>query len=82
MSDLEKLLERVKQNPKAVRFNELDNILRKAGFIRSQPGGGSSHYIYRKGRQKLVVPYRRPYILQAYVARAIKLLEEEVEENG
>lgn len=81
MGELKKLLEKIKRNPKAVRFEELDKVLRKMGFTRSQPGSGSSHYVYRRGRQKLVVPYRRPYILQAYVVRAIKLLEEEADEN-
>ncbi|MDN5345165.1 MAG: hypothetical protein PWQ18_1279 [Clostridia bacterium] len=75
MGKLEKLLDRIKRNPKTVRFDEIDKILQKAGFIRSQPGGGSSHYIYRKGKYKLVVPYRQPYILQGYIIRAIKLLE-------
>ncbi|TDA67878.1 MAG: toxin HicA [Clostridia bacterium] len=75
MGQLGKLLERIKRNPKTVRFEELDKILLRAGFAKSQPGGGSSHYIYRKGDLKLVVPYRQPYILQTYVIRAIKLLE-------
>ncbi|SHJ16765.1 toxin HicA [Desulfofundulus thermosubterraneus] len=81
MGRLEKLLERIKRNPRTVRFEELDTILCRAGFVRSQPRGGSSHYIYRKGPYKLVVPYRQPYILQAYVTRAIKLLEG-AEKNG
>lgn len=76
MSQLEKLLEKIKRNPKTVRFEELDKVLRRAGFTRSQPGSGSSHYVYRKGSLKLVVPYRQPYVLQAYVVQAIKLLEE------
>lgn len=75
MGKLQKLLDRIKRNPKTVRFDEIDKLLQKAGFIRSQPGGGSSHYIYRKGKYKLVIPFRQPYILQSYVIRAIKLLE-------
>ena len=75
MGKLQKLLDRIKRNPKTVRFDEIDKLLQKAGFIRSQPGGGSSHYIYRKGKYKLAIPFRQPYILQSYVIRAIKLLE-------
>lgn len=75
MSSLRKLLEKIKRSPKSVRFEELDLLLRRAGFERSQPRGGSSHYVYRKGRHKLVVPYRQPHVLEAYVRRAIKLLE-------
>ena len=76
MGSLKKLLEKIKRNPKTVKFEELDLVLQRAGFVRSQPRGGSSHYVYRKGKHKLVVPRRQPYILQAYVARAIKPLEE------
>ncbi|MCL6478100.1 MAG: toxin HicA [Peptococcaceae bacterium] len=75
MGSLKKLLERIKRNPRTVRFEELDLVLRRAGFTRSQPGGGSSHHIYRKGPHRLVVPFRQPYVLQTYVSRAIKLLE-------
>ncbi|WP_027717671.1 hypothetical protein [Desulfovirgula thermocuniculi] len=81
MGSLKKLLEKIKRNPKTVRFDELDLVLRRAGFERSQPGGGSSHYVYRKGKFKLVVPYRQPYVLLAYVKRAIKLLEEVQEDE-
>lgn len=77
MGSLEKLLEKIRRNPKSVRFAELDLVLRRAGFTRSQPQGGSSHYVYRKGPRKLTVPYRQPHILEAYVKRAIKLLESE-----
>lgn len=75
MTQLEKLYQRVKNNPKTVRFEELDRVLIRAGFTRSQPGGGSSHYVYRKGDKKLVVPHRRPFIKEIYVKRAVELLE-------
>lgn len=75
MSKLEKLLQKIKNNPKQVRFDELDKILTRAGFERRQPRGGSSHYYYTKGTLKISVPYRQPYILTAYVMAAIKLLE-------
>ena len=48
MSKLEKLLQRIKNNPKTVRFEELDKILLSADYERAQPRGGSSHYTYRK----------------------------------
>lgn len=38
-------------------------------------GGGSSHYVYRKGGQKLVVPHNRPFLKSVYVKKAIILLE-------
>ncbi|MCG9966873.1 toxin HicA [Pelotomaculum terephthalicicum JT] len=75
MSKLEKLLQKIKNNPKQVRFEELDKILTRAGFEKRQPKGGSSHYYYTKGALKVSIPYRQPYILTTYVVAAIKLLE-------
>jgi len=75
MSKLEKLLQNIRNNPKQVRFEELDRILSSEGFNRRQSGGGSSHYIYSKGSIRLTVPFRKPYILEAYIKLAIKALE-------
>ena len=75
MSKLEKLLQKIKNNPRQVRFAELDKILIRAGFIKRQPRSGSSHYYYTKGSLQISVPYRQPYILTTYVVAAIKLLE-------
>jgi predicted RNA binding protein YcfA (HicA-like mRNA interferase family) len=72
----EKLLERIKNNPKTVKFEELDKILSDVGFVRRQPSGGSSHYTYNLQDKILTVPYKRPYVKVIYVKTAIKLLEE------
>jgi hypothetical protein len=66
MSKLEKLLLKIKINPKQVRFEELDRILMSEGFMKRQPGSGSSHYTYSKGNVRLTIPFRKPYILEAY----------------
>lgn len=78
MGKLEKLLQKIKNNPKQVRFEELDKILIRAGFERRQPGSGSSHYVYTKGIAQITVPKRQPYILTCYVQAAIKTLEGEI----
>lgn len=75
MTTLKKLYEAILRNPKSVRFEDLDRLLRKAGFEVSQPGGGSSHYVYRRGEQRLVVPYNRPFLKSVYVKKAIILVE-------
>ncbi|GAW93293.1 toxin HicA [Calderihabitans maritimus] len=81
MTKLDKLLQKIKNNPKQVRFKELDRILIRYGFSRRQPRGGSSHYIYTKGTVRLVVPYRQPHIKSVYVERAIKILEGEIDDD-
>ncbi len=58
MGKLEKLLQKIKNNPKQVKFEELDKILTRTGFEKRQPRGGSSHYFYTKGALRISVPYR------------------------
>jgi len=75
LSKLNKLLEKIKNNPKQVRFEELDKILLHYGFRKRQPSGGSSHYIYTKDDKIISVPFHQPHIKTVYVERAIDLLE-------
>lgn len=81
MSRLKKLLKKIKDNPKQVRFEELDKILIRAGFCRKQPRTGSSHYTYTKGPKRITVPYDQPHIGEAYVKLAIKILEGEMNDD-
>jgi len=75
MSKLEKLLQRIKNNPKTVRFEDLDKILVNAGYERTQPRSGSSHYTYRKlACEPITIPYHRPYIREIYVQIVIRAL--------
>lgn len=76
MSKLEKLLEKIKNNPKAVRFDELDRILTAAGFVRRQPKSGSSHYVYQREEKTICVPFRQPHVLRIYVELAIELIDD------
>lgn len=85
MGKLRKLLEKIRNNPKTVRFEELDKILISAGFTRRQSGKGSSHYLYKLGDKMLCVPFRQPHVLRVYVERAIELIGdalEDIEESG
>ena len=81
MSRYDKLLNKVKNNPKQVKFEDLDKILIKEGFSRRQPRKGSSHYIYTKGCIRITVPFDQPHLGEAYVKLAIKALEGE-KDNG
>ena len=81
MSQLEKLMNSIKNNPKTVKFEELDKILLRAGFTKSQPRGGSSHYTYKKDGKRLTVPYKQPYIKSEYIKQAIEILDDFFEKN-
>jgi len=81
LSKLKKLLQKIKNNPKQVRFKELDKILTRSGFTKRQPRGGSSHYIYTKGKMRLIIPYNQPHIKAIYVERVLKILEGEIDDD-
>ena len=87
MGQLEKLYRRALERPNSVRFSELDRLLRRLGFTRRQPGGGSSHYVYVWGDIRLTVPKSGSDGVKAvYVRRAMEALErmqaDEVEDDG
>lgn len=77
MSQWEKLLARIRNNPKTVTFDELDTLLQRAGFRRRQPRSGSSHYVYTKEDRILTVPKHSPYVKAVYVEQALRVLDEE-----
>ncbi|MGB9888000.1 MAG: type II toxin-antitoxin system HicA family toxin [Moorellales bacterium] len=77
MSKLEKLYQRIRNNPRQVRFDELRRILLRAGFKERQPRGGSSHYTYVKGNKIITIPRNDP-VKPEYVKEAIKALEGEL----
>ncbi len=79
-----KLVKAILTNRKHVSFKNMDKLLRAFGYEPKQPGGGSSHYVYRKeGVTPIVVPFRRPFLKEIYVKQVIKQLrlEEFYEEN-
>lgn len=78
LSQLEKLLQKIKNNPKTVKFEDLEKILLKNGYKCNQPQGGSSHYTYRKkGKFPLTIPKKSPYVKECYVKQVIESLENE-----
>lgn len=76
MAKHKKRLAKIRQNPKNVRFEVLDRVLRDYGFERRQPRGGSSHYFYFLSEHRLTIPLKRPFVKTVYVKRALSILEE------
>ncbi|MDA8211208.1 MAG: hypothetical protein M0021_04935 [Clostridia bacterium] len=76
MTKFDKLYAKIVNNPKDVKFEDIDNILKKYGFECRQPSKGSSHYnYYHPALSELVtVPYARP-IKAIYVKRAVAAIE-------
>lgn len=81
MSKLSKLYEKVKRNPRQVRFEELQSLLLRAGFAQRAPRSGSSHRVFVKGDKMITVPYRQPHVLQVYVQLALDALKDVMEDE-
>ena len=67
---------RIINNPKTVRFEELDKILISQGFVCRQSGKGSSHYYYKKQGYSISIPYNKPYVLEVYVKKIVEVISE------
>ena len=70
----EKLLEKIRQNPKNVRFQDIDKLLLSFGFEKRQRGSHATYVLQGQGR--ITVPFRKPFILPVYVKEVLKLLDE------
>ncbi len=76
MTKKEKLLSKIKNNPKNIRFEEIDKILLDLGFERFQPSKGSSHYTYILEKHRLTIPYKKPFVKVIYIKKAIEIIDE------
>ncbi len=73
MTRRQKLLEKLSSNPRNVRFEDVDKLLRWCGYESRHRGG--SHYVYKKaGCRPLTIPYRRP-LKSVYVKKALAAIE-------
>jgi predicted RNA binding protein YcfA (HicA-like mRNA interferase family) len=75
MSKFEKALQRLRQNPKHVRFQEIEKILVRLGFEKRQEG--TSHAVFSKpGCEPITVPKRKPFVKPHYVKELLSRLDE------
>ena len=75
MTQRERRRQRITNNPRNVRPEELEALLLEAGFLRR--GGKGDHVVFTKGQTALSIDYRRPYLLAVYVRSALKAIEKE-----
>ena len=74
MSRRDKQLQSMRDNPKNVRFETIQNVLLYSGFIETMPSSGSSHYTYHKGIYRITVPRDNP-VNQVYIKQAIRIID-------
>jgi hypothetical protein len=76
MSKREKLLERIRNNPRAVRFEDIDLLLTQYNFTPRQPRSGSSHYSYAFGSYHITIARHKPFVHFKGVKEVLSILDE------
>ena len=74
MTKREKQLNQLRNNSKNVRFDEIDTLLLGLGFEKRQRG--TSHAVYTLEKQRITIPFRKPFIKPIYVKLVLALLDE------
>ena len=79
MTKREKALQKIRNNPRGVRFNDLAKMLEQYGFEIRKTGG--SHQVFMRGQYRISVPFRKPHLLEYVVKDALKILDKILEEE-
>ena len=74
MSKREKLLAKIRNNPKEVRFEDLTKVLEWYGFELKRVRG--SHHSYVRGHHNLTVSRRTPHLRSYIVKQALQIIDE------
>ena len=74
MTKRDKLLDKLKQRPNNVTFNDVRRVLENEGFELDRMSG--SHHIFLKADIIFVVPSHRNRVKVRYVKRLIEIIEE------
>lgn len=81
MSKWDKLLMRISNLSKDIRFDELRKVMESYGYKMNSPRSGSSHYTFRKpGCQPITIPRHEP-IKKVYVEMVKEIVESEAMNN-
>lgn len=81
MTKWDKLILRIRNLSKDLRFAELRKVLESCGYEMHAPRGGSSHYTFRKqGCRPITIPKHEP-IKKIYVEMVRRIVESEAMEN-
>ena len=82
MSKWDKLIVRICNLSKDLRFDELKKVLESYGYVMNTPRSGSSHYTFRKqGCQPITIPKHEPKKIYVEMIRQIVESEAEKDEN-
>lgn len=81
MSKWDKLIARICNLSKDLRFDELRKVMESYGYEMNAPRGGSSHYTFRKpGCMPIIIPKHEP-IKKVYVEMVRQIVESEAKND-
>ncbi len=81
MSKWDKLIARICNLSKDIRFDELRKVLESLGYEMTSPRSGSSHYTFRKqGCMPITIPKHEP-IKKIYVEMVKQVVESEANDD-
>ena len=80
MTRAQKDLDKLRQHPHHVRYDELVTILTRLGFEKRQDSTSHVRFTYRS--HILVIPKRKPFLKPVYVAQVLKLLDQILVEDN
>jgi predicted RNA binding protein YcfA (HicA-like mRNA interferase family) len=77
MTRRQKRRQKIAQNPKNVRFEDLRRLLEDYGFELKRTKGSHNSFVGYVGDEKttIVIPFRRP-LQQVYVEKVLSILDE------
>lgn len=73
MATKDKLLKKITNNPKNVKFEEIKKLLEWFDYIHVSTSG--SHHKFKKDGFSIVVPYKKP-VKEIYVKQILELLKD------
>ncbi|MEO8231031.1 MAG: type II toxin-antitoxin system HicA family toxin [Ignavibacteriota bacterium] len=74
MTKKDKLFERIKNNPRNVRFSDLRSLLKEENFFLERITG--SHHIFKRNDYIFVIPVHNDRVKTVYVKKVIELIED------
>jgi len=75
MSKKDKLLKRMRENPRHVKYDDLQKVLIDLGYTIRQ--GTGSHVVFKKkGFCPITIPVRQPFVKPYYVKLVLRIIDE------
>jgi hypothetical protein len=78
----DKRLAAIRNNPRAVRFEDLRSVLEAAGFTGRRGKGDHWVFAHPAISNRLTIDPRRPYLLKVYVMQALAALDDVADAEG